>query len=216
MASRAEARAAREAFLAQLVALGLRGIDQLVLTRNRSTVVSVKGGVLRVQQSLVAAGAEVHEAIVTFVMTRHRAARDAARRVLTGVPLEPTAVRPRRRRAPSAREDAPVEAQLQVEHARFNRERFAGLLPTVPVRVSRRMRRRLGHYTPQGQDAPCEIAIAWRHLRRDPYSVVLDTLLHEMVHQWQDVTGGPVDHGPAFRAKAREVGVVPSAVRRAD
>jgi hypothetical protein len=40
------------------------------------------------------------------------------------------------------------------------------------------------------------------------------TLLHEMVHQWQAETGNPVDHGPTFRHKARQVGVLPGAKRR--
>jgi hypothetical protein len=39
------------------------------------------------------------------------------------------------------------------------------------------------------------------------------TLLHEMVHQWQAETGIPVDHGPTFRRKARQVGVLPGAKR---
>ena len=34
-----------------------------------------------------------------------------------------------------------------------------------------------------------------------------------MVHQWQDETGLPIDHGRAFRAKAREVGIAPQARR---
>jgi hypothetical protein len=34
-----------------------------------------------------------------------------------------------------------------------------------------------------------------------------------MVHQWQDETGHPLDHGPAFRAQARELGIVPRAKR---
>jgi hypothetical protein len=41
---------------------------------------------------------------------------------------------------------------------------------------------------------------------------VEETLLHEMVHQWQAETGQPVDHGRAFRRKAREVGITPRAV----
>ena len=39
------------------------------------------------------------------------------------------------------------------------------------------------------------------------------TLLHEMVHQWQAETGLRIDHGPTFRKKAREVGVLPAATR---
>jgi hypothetical protein len=38
-------------------------------------------------------------------------------------------------------------------------------------------------------------------------------MLHEMVHQWQAESGLGVDHGPTFRAKAREVGVLPAARR---
>jgi hypothetical protein len=43
---------------------------------------------------------------------------------------------------------------------------------------------------------------------------VLHTLLHEMVHQWQDETGRAIDHGAGFRAKARDVGIA-AAARRA-
>jgi hypothetical protein len=35
-----------------------------------------------------------------------------------------------------------------------------------------------------------------------------------MVHQWQAETGQSVDHGPGFRAKACEVGVLPASKRR--
>jgi hypothetical protein len=34
-----------------------------------------------------------------------------------------------------------------------------------------------------------------------------------MIHQWQDESGLEIDHGPAFRAKARELGVTPAARR---
>ncbi len=43
---------------------------------------------------------------------------------------------------------------------------------------------------------------------------VIHTLLHEMVHQWQQESGLPVAHDRAFRAKAREVGIDPRAVLR--
>ena len=36
-----------------------------------------------------------------------------------------------------------------------------------------------------------------------------------MVHQWQDETGRPIDHGRAFRAKAREVGIAAGRAPRA-
>jgi len=68
------------------------------------------------------------------------------------------------------------------------------------------MRRKLGHYT-LGTDEPATISISRRHLRRDGWNEVLSTLLHEMVHQWQEETGRPVDHGVEFRRKARLVGI---------
>ena len=109
-------------------------------------------------------------------------------------------------------EDESLAAKLAEWHARYNAEYFAGTLRTVPVRVSRRMKSRLGHYTAAGTGLG-EITISVRHLKRHGWKEALHTLLHEMVHQWQDETGHPLDHGPAFRAKARELGIVPRAKR---
>ena len=84
----------------------------------------------------------------------------------------------------------------------------------MPIRLSPRMRTRLGHYTaasPTGD--PAEIVIGSEHIRRHGWEEALHTLLHEMVHQWQDEAGHPVDHGATFRAKAREVGITASARR---
>jgi hypothetical protein len=58
-----------------------------------------------------------------------------------------------------------------------------------------------------------EIAISWRHVRRHRWEEVVHTLIHEMVHQWQDETGLAIDHGPRFRAKARDVGIDAAAKR---
>ncbi|HEY9230350.1 MAG TPA: SprT-like domain-containing protein, partial [Gemmatimonadaceae bacterium] len=91
-----------------------------------------------------------------------------------------------------------------------------GSLKPVPVRVSRRMKSRLGHYSAATNGESAEIAISFRHLRRHGWAEALHTLLHEMVHQWQDETGRPIDHGRAFRAKAREVGIAAAARRKVD
>jgi hypothetical protein len=34
------------------------------------------------------------------------------------------------------------------------------------------------------------------------------------VHQWQDESGLPLDHGSTFRRKAREIGISPYACRK--
>ena len=104
-------------------------------------------------------------------------------------------------------------AELARWHARYNAEHFHGRLRSVSLRVSRRMRSRLGHYTCAAHGEPAEIALSWRHIRRDGWDEAKHTLLHEMVHQWQDESGHTIDHGPKFRAKAREVGVAPCARR---
>ena len=99
-------------------------------------------------------------------------------------------------------------------HRRYNVRYFRGALNAVPIRVSRRMKSRLGHYTaaaPGGE--PAEIAISLAHLRRHGWEEVLHTLLHEMVHQWQDEEGHTIDHGRTFRQKARDVGIAPLARR---
>jgi len=104
--------------------------------------------------------------------------------------------------------------RLRRAHESYNREKFAGSLSTPPIRVSRRMKGRLGHYThrePSGEGG--EIVISRRHIKRHGWAEAMDTLVHEMIHQWQDETGLPVDHGRGFRAKARAVGISPLARR---
>ena len=83
------------------------------------------------------------------------------------------------------------------------------------MRISRRMKNRLGHYMVAGSGQAAEIAMSLKHLERDPWDDVLHTLVHEMVHQWQDQHGLALDHGQAFRVKAREVGISARATRPA-
>jgi len=121
---------------------------------------------------------------------------------------------PPSRRAARRRSDAETVRRLVERHAYYNLLHFNGALRPVPIKVSGRLRSRLGYYrlgTPD-KSAPL-IMISRRHLRRHGWDEVFETLLHEMVHQWQHENGLPVDHGPRFRAKAREVGVAPSARR---
>jgi hypothetical protein len=113
-------------------------------------------------------------------------------------------------------DDEPIAMELQLWHGRLNAERFDGKLSTIAVRVSRRMRSRLGHYAPAQRGSPAEIAISTSHVKRHGFEQALQTLLHEMVHQWQDETKLPLGHGPDFREKAREVGITARAKRSVD
>ena len=121
---------------------------------------------------------------------------------------------PRRARERTHPEDERLALRLTEWHGRYNAGHFGGALRPLQVRVSRRMRSRLGHYTPATKHGdPSEIAISRRHLRRHGWEEALQTLLHEMVHQWQDENGMAIDHGRKFRAKARELGITPGARR---
>ena len=198
--------------LARLRAMGLTGIDRCRLTRNRAVMVSYRGRELRVHEGFLSAPPEVLTAIVTFVSGRTPASRRLARRRILAYPIA-RVPRVRRPDAPHP-DDAPLAKRLTDWHRRLNDRHFDGALKQIVVRVSRRMRARLGHYmsaAPSGE--PAEIVVSRRHIRRHGWEEALHTLLHEMVHQWQDETGHPIDHGRLFRAKAGEVGVVPSARR---
>jgi hypothetical protein len=193
--------------------LGLRGVSTLQLTGNRTVMVSFRDGVLRLHRGYIGAPSDVLHAIVLFVNGPAAARRTARARLLshpvTTSPCEPRPVRPHP-------DDQALADRLREAHARLNAERFGGELNAVMVGVSRRMRSRLGHFRPPPVDgAPAEIVISRRHLRRHGWREALETLLHEMVHQWQHEQAMPVDHGPAFRAKARTVGIAPRARRTA-
>ena len=198
--------------LQRLRVLGLRRITRCRLTRNRNVMVSFGSEVLRVHEGYLAAPDDVLAAIVGFVEGATRADRLRARRRLLEFPIETGGAS--RRRGATHPDDLALAEQLAGWHARYNAQHFGGELHPVQVRVSRRMRARLGHYTAATRSGdPPEIAISRRHLRRHGWAEALHTLLHEMVHQWQDERGLPIDHGPMFRARARAIGISPCARR---
>ena len=132
-------------------------------------------------------------------------------------PPRPEIAVPRKQRR-SKRErasDAAIIARLQLAHMEYNSTLVAGELCAIRMRSSRRMKNRLGHYMVAGGGQSAEIAVSLRHLERDPWEDVLHTLVHEMVHQWQDQQGMALDHGQTFRSKAREVGISSRATRPA-
>ena len=203
-----------EELRARLQRLGLGSQYRVRLTSNRTVVVSYSGGELRIHNSFLQANEDVWRAIITFVHGRTRVARNAARRMILEFPVaRPEG--PRRKRAPERTHpaDVPFIRELTRWHQAYNAERFSGQLRTIPIRISRRMRSRLGHYSPAAEGCEPEIVLSRRHIRRDGWDEALHTLLHEMVHQWQDEQGLVVDHGASFRAKARAVGITPLACR---
>lgn len=175
-------------------------------------MVSFGAGELRVHEGYLAAPEHVLQAIVTFVEGRSRTERREAQRVIVSFPIRTS--RPPARRERTHEDDLEIVEQLAAWHARYNQRHFGGKLKSVDIRVSRRMKSRLGHYTAgSSRGEPAEIAISRAHLKKHGWPETLHTLLHEMVHQWQDEHTHMIDHGATFRAKAREVGIAPFARR---
>jgi hypothetical protein len=204
-----------EELRARLQRLGLGMQYRVRLTTNRTVVVSYSGGELRIHNSFLNADEDVWKAVILFVHGRNRVVRQEARRTILQFPVARSADPPRRRRRPERTHpaDIPLIRELTRWHVAYNDERFGGMLREIPIRISRRMKSRLGHYSPASEGCVPEIVLSRRHIRRDGWDEALHTLLHEMVHQWQDEQGLVVDHGASFRAKARAVGITPLACR---
>jgi hypothetical protein len=204
-----------EELLERLYGMGLRGIDRCVLTRNRSVMISFQRGTLRLHSAYLSAPEEIHRAIAAFVGARTRRTRREAQRIILEYPIPLDEMRPRREPISRPRSsDIPLMEELARRHDHYNAMLFGGVLSRIPIRISGRMRRRLGQYVaPCESGRPAEITISRRHIRRHGWEETLHTLLHEMVHQWQAENGMPIDHGPEFRRKAFEVGIDASARR---
>jgi SprT-like family protein len=201
----------------RLRTLGLREIDQVVTHTNQTVMLSVNRRILRIHRGYSYAPDRVLKAIVRFLNRRvPRALRRVAEREFLQFPVEEHAPSPsgsgRRERARPG--DVLLLYRLETLRQQFNQEHFGGTLGEIPIRLSGRMRRRLGELSVDIRTGrPIELSLSRQHIARHGWTEVEHTLLHEMVHQWQAESGLPVDHGPTFRRKAREVGVLPAAKR---
>lgn len=201
----------------RLQGLGLRNVERVLTHTNRTVMLSLSRGVLRIHRGYAFAPDEVLKAVVRFLNPRvPRAARRAAEREFLDFPVQVYAASPERpARPPRPRPgDLRLLHRLEELHRQLNARHFGGLLGRLPIRISDRMKRRLGELALDCKTGrPTEIGISRRHLNRHPWPEVEHTMLHEMVHQWQAEAGLAVDHGPTFRRKAREVGILPAAGR---
>jgi hypothetical protein len=202
--------------IGRMRAFGLPAQLAVTLHQNRRVMVSVdRRGALRVHRGYAFASDEVVAALVSWARPRvRRVDRRAAARTFLQFPVHQyVAAPPPRRRViePIGPLDEARLARLRSLHEILDARWFEGKLGPIRIGLSRRMRRKLGHYGPRSQGEPA-IVISLRHLRRDGWARAAETLLHEMVHQWQDQNGFPVDHGRVFRRKARAVGIEPVAV----
>jgi hypothetical protein len=202
----------------RLLALGSRHTAFFGHT-NRSVMLSLSTkGVLRLHLGYAHAPDRVLRAIVRFLNPRvPRVLRRLAEREFLAFPVHEYAPpRPRAERREHPRPgDLVLLHQLTSLHQQLNVQHFGGTLGEIPIRLSGRMKSRLGELAVDLKTGrPLEIALSRRHIARHAWSEVEHTLLHEMVHQWQAETGLRIDHRRTFRQKAREVGVMPAAKRR--
>ena len=201
---------------------GLRPVSRVRVTQNRSVLVSLsRQPALSVHRAYLDAPDEVLHAIVRFVSpgatreTRRQTQQTILAWYNTTWRLGDLATdRPPSRR-PDRRQSGDEEAltRLGLLFSEYNQRHFMGSLPEIPIRLSGRMQTRLGHLMLDRAGQPAEITISRRHLHQHGWDEAAQTLLHEMVHLWQCANGHPVDHGAAFRKKARETGVTAAARR---
>ncbi len=205
-----------EALHRRLDRLGL-AVRRVRLNTNASVLMSLSHSqVLSIHQGYANAPDAVLQAIATFFTPRVRRERrrEALREIQAFEIRADAAVRASRRAdAPRPGDLAKTERLVRL-FADLNARHFGGSLPALPIRISGRMRTRLGQLCLDPATLePFEITMSRRHLDRHGWDEAAHTLLHEMVHLWQFACGYPVDHGPIFRSKARAVGVAPSARR---
>lgn len=201
----------------RLGALGLRDVDRVLTHTNQSVMLSLNRRVLRIHRGYGYAPDDVLKAVVRFLNPRlPRALRRAAEREFLRFPVQAFVASPNHLRCPDQARpgDVGLLNRLEQLHRQLNAQHFGGTLGTVPIRLSGRMRCRLGELAVDLDGRPQEIGLSRRHLSQHAWSEIEHTMLHEMVHQWQAEMGLAVDHGPTFRAKARQVGVLPAASRK--
>jgi SprT-like family len=193
-------------------------VDRIELHHNRTVMLSWGNRTLRIHQGYAMAPDRVLQAIVRFMKPRiPRKLRKALEHHFLSFPVDLHAPsRPERTRKPERPRpgDLRLLHELAGAHERLNGHYFGGTLRPIHFRLSSRMKTRLGDFSVNIRTGePIAITLSRSHLRNDPWSEVEHTVLHEMVHQWQVENSLPLDHGPHFRRKAREVGIQPSARR---
>lgn len=200
------------------VRAGGRAFEHVVFTRNARVMVSVgdDGRALRLNERFREAPAEVLRAVGAMYAAEGRRSAEGKAVVRTFLretaPPSAPGVEARRRKPRPRRvatSDIPHVERLRREFDRVNAEHFGGELPRVHIALSRRMRRRNGHFSAD----PLEIVISRRLCVHAADGEAEMTLRHEMIHLWQHVEGRKPGHGVDFRGCANRIGVHPRATR---
>lgn len=205
---------------------GARRLEKVAFRPNRSTIWSLtqEGRVLNLHEGYRGAPLPVVRAFVVIANHSRRSSvryREACRFVRTWPGID-HALRRLNVRSPGRRSPRPVrcqglpQEQVRVRdlYRRLNRTRFGDRLPTdIPLRISRRMKSRLGHMAPEGTSrnpTVGEIALNRTLLRKGNEAALEETLLHEMAHVAAYLFDGDPGHGSAWKAWARRAGCRPT------
>lgn len=102
----------------------------------------------------------------------------------------------------------------------FNENLFDGELPRCLITLQRKNMRTAGYYSPgrfkktSGKDKTDEIAINPAYIEKTKFKEVLSTLVHEMVHLWQEHLGHHNSrrayHNTEWGEKMESIGLMPS------
>lgn len=220
-----QVRSERE-LLALLRDRGAVRLRAVRLRRNRSTIWSLtrQGTQLNLHRAFAAAPASLVTRFVAIVNDGGLAterAREASRIVSDWPPLgdDLAQIRAEASRAGVSSRGSGVGPCCGTEGQRrylgrlyryLNRTRFGGQLPvTIPIRLSNRMRSRLGQMVPgeiEGRRRVLEIALNVDLMLAGNGHARLDTLVHEMAHAADWLFDGEAGHGSTWKWWAESAG----------
>jgi hypothetical protein len=215
--------------LKELRSRGARRLELVTLRANRRRIWSLTAGGARLNlhRAFARSSDEVLDDLTLIAREARRNSRRyrAAAERVAGWPVVVEAMRElereaaRKPRSPGPCCATPEQrAYLEDAYREINRRRFGGRLPAlVPLRLSGRMRSRLGQMMP-GRDEDglfrvVEIALNADLMLPENDAIRTETLVHEMAHVADLLEHGNVGHGPTWRRIADLAGCDPRAIR---
>ncbi|MBM4184577.1 MAG: SprT family zinc-dependent metalloprotease [Gemmatimonadetes bacterium] len=213
-----------EQFLVELRRRRATRVRRVSFRMNRSTVWSLTQGgrVLNLHAAYRTATPELLDAFADLVAeggwwtaARRRRAASAIRAwPPLSEALRDARAEPRNRSESACCATFQQSRYLRTLYRDLNRTRFEGRLPDdLPLRLSNRMKRALGHMVPgeggAGERSVREIALNVDLMLEGNDEELVDTLLHEMAHAADYLLTGHRGHGSSWRAWARRVGCRP-------
>lgn len=206
--------------LRELRARGVSDVRSVRFRANRSRLISMSAdrGRLNLHECFRSGGPDLLDAIAAFASAQGDSARYrqaiARMRRWHGAQVDESELEANARPPAGCGSPAQLSA-LAHWYRQLNRSHFAGQLPDLlPVRLSDRMRRRLGHVQYGGRSADrsvTEIALNVDLLLAGNERALRDTLLHEMAHAEAWLKHAHRGHGRIWQRIAARVGCEPLA-----